>query len=265
MCCLLVTGYAAPASAQFKLQQPFENTTAPGWTLSDSALLTAPSFDAAGSGWLRLTAVANSEKGLALNNAFSFTSNQPVVVEFDYVSWGGTGADGMTVFLYDPTVTSPVSAAAVGGGLGYCGGAGGYLGIGLDEYGNFSNPGDRCGAASLGPGLRRESLVIRGPESANNAWITTTAVPGGIDNPHVATRPSPKTVLLTLTPAVSPAIGYTITAQFQSAGNQPFQTLFSNVAFPYAPPATLAVGFSASTGGSTNNHELHGLVTATPD
>jgi hypothetical protein len=265
ICFLLVTGYAAPASAQFKLQQTFENTTAPGWTLSDSALLTAPSIDAAGSGWLRLTAAVNSEKGLALNGAFSFISNQSVVVEFDYVSWGGTGADGMTVFLYDPTVTSPMSSAAVGGGLGYCGGAGGYLAIGLDEYGNFSNPADRCGAASQGPGLKPESLVIRGPESANNAWVTTTAVPGGIDNPHVATRPSPKTVLLTLTPAVSPAIGYTITAQFQSAGDQPFQTLFSNVAFPYAPPATLAVGFSASTGGSTNNHELHGLVTATPD
>jgi hypothetical protein len=265
LCLLLVTGYAAPASAQFKLQQTFENTTAPGWTLSNSALLTAPSIDAAGSGWLRLTAAVGSEKGLALDDAFSFTSDQPVAVEFDYVSWGGTGADGMTLFLYDPTVTSPMSTAAVGGGLGYCGGAGGYLAIGLDEYGNFSNPGDRCGAASQGPGFKPESLVIRGPESANNAWVTTTAVPGGIDNPHVATRPSFKTVLLTLTPAVSPAIGYTITAQFQSASDQPFQTLFSNVAFPYAPPATLAVGFSASTGGSTNNHELHGLVTATPD
>jgi hypothetical protein len=265
MCLVLVTGYAAPAAAQFKLQQTFEDTTAPGWTLSNSALLTAPSIDAAGSGWLRLTAAANSEKGLALNDAFSFTSNQSVVVQFDYVSWGGTGADGMTLFLYDPTVTSPMSAAAVGGGLGYCGGAGGYLAIGLDEYGNFSNPADRCGAASGGPGFKPESLVIRGPESANNVWVTTTSVTGGIDNPHVATRPSPKTVLLTLTPAVSPAIGYTITAQFQSASGQPFQTLFSNVAFPYAPPATLAVGFSASTGGSTNNHELHGLVTATPD
>src|SRR5580692_10696026 len=265
MCLVLVTGYAAPASAQFKLQQTFENTTAPGWTLSDSALLTAPSIDAAGFGWLRLTAAANSEKGLALNDAFSFTSNQSVVVQFDYVSWGGTGADGMTLFLYDPTVTSPMSAAAVGGGLGYCGGAGGYLAIGLDEYGNFSNPGDRCLAASGGPGAKPESLVIRGPESANNAWVTTTSVPGGIDNPHVATRPGPKTVLMTLTPAVPPAVGYTITVQFQSASGQPFQTLFSNVAFPYSPPANLSVGFSGSTGGSTNIHELQGLAAATPD
>jgi hypothetical protein len=203
LCCLLVAGYSVPARAQFKLQETFENTTAPGWTLSYSALLTAPSIDPAGSGWLRLTGAVGSEKGQALNDAFSFSSNEPVVVRFDYVSWGGTGADGMTVFLYDPTTPSPMAGAVVGGGLGYCGGAGGYLAIGLDEYGNFSNPNDRCLPASGGPGFKPESLVIRGPESDNNAWVTTTAVPGGIDNPHVATRPSWKTVLLTLTPAVS--------------------------------------------------------------
>jgi len=68
------------------------------------------------------------------------------------------------------------------------------------------------------------------------------SVPGGIDDPHVATRPAPKTVLLTLTPAVSPAIGYTITAQFQSASGQPFQTLFSNVSFPYGRARDLGCG-----------------------
>jgi len=144
-----------------------------------------------------------------------------VVIEFNYVSWGGTGADGITLFLYDSSTVSPMANAAYGGGLGYCGGAGGYLAIGLDEHGNFSNPGDRCTSASGGPGFKPESFVIRGPVSTTNAWVTTTAVPGGIDNPHVATRPPPKTVLLTITPAVAPAIGYTMTAQFQSAAASP--------------------------------------------
>lgn len=265
LCCLLLAGYAAPANAQFKLQELFEGTTAPGWTLSDSAILTAPSIDVAGSGWLRLTAAANNEKGLALDSGFSFPGNQPVVVRFNYVSWGGTGADGMTLFLYDSSTASPMAGAFTGGGLGYCGGSGGYLAIGLDEYGNFSNPGDRCTAASGGPGRTPESLVIRGPESSTNAWVATTSISGGIDNPGAASRPSPKTVQLILTPAVAPAVGYTITAQFQSASGQAFQTLFSNVAFAYAAPANLSVGFSGSTGGSTNNHELQGLVAATPD
>ena len=265
LCWMLLACYAAPANAQFKLQETFEGTTAPGWTLSNSAILTAPSIDVAGSGWLRLTAAVGTEKGLALDSGFSFAGNQPVSVEFNYVSWGGTGADGMTLFLYDSSTVSPMAGAFTGGGLGYCGGAGGYLAIGLDEFGNFSNPGDKCTAGSGGPGKTPESLVIRGPESSTNAWVNTTSISGGIDNPMVTTRPSPKTVLLTLTPAVPPAIGYTITAQFQSASGQPFQTLFSNVAFPYTPPTNLSVGFSGSTGGSTNIHELQGLAAATPD
>jgi uncharacterized repeat protein (TIGR01451 family) len=257
---LWLAAVVSPASAQFKLQETFTDTTAPGWTLSGSAFLTAPSIDAAGQGWLRLTDTGNDEKGLALDTSQTFAGNVPVTVRFNYVSWGGTGADGITMFLYDSTQN--MSGASVGGGLGYCGGAGGFLAIGLDEYGNFSNPGDRCGAASGGPGREPESLVLRGPLSANNAYITGVAVPGGVDNPGVSTRPSPKTVIVTLTPA---SMGYTVTVLFQSASGAAFQTLVSNVSFPYTPPASLSVGFSGGTGGSTNNHEIQGLVTATPD
>ena len=264
-CCLLLAGYVAPANAQFKLQQDFKGTAATGWTLSNSAILTAPSIDAAGSGWLRLTDIGNTEKGAAINDGFSFAGNVPVVVEFNYVSWGGTGADGMALVLFDSSTASPLAGAQTGGGLGYCGGAGGYLAIGLDEYGNFSNPGDKCLSASGGPGRTLESVVIRGPMSASNRWVATASVPGGIDNPVVTTRPSPKTVILSLTPAVAPAVGYTVSAQFRAASGQPFQTLFSNVAFPYAAPANISVALTGSTGGSTNNHELQGLGAATPD
>jgi uncharacterized repeat protein (TIGR01451 family) len=257
---LLLAAYLEPAAAQFKLQQTFMNTTAPGWTLSGNALLTAPSIDPAGQGWLRLTAVATDESGHALDTSETVPPNVPVTLRFNYVSWGGTGADGITVFLYD--ATQNMSGSQNGGGLGYCGGAGGYLAIGLDEYGNFSNPGDHCGAAGGGPGRVPGSLVLRGPLSAHDQYVTGTTVTGGIDDPGVSTRPSPRTVIVTLTPA---AVGYTVTAEFQSASGQPFQVLFSNVAFPYAPPASMSVGFSGSTGGSTNNHELQGLVTATPD
>jgi Bacterial lectin/OmpA-like transmembrane domain len=257
---LLLAAHSRPAIAQFKLQQSFTGTSAPGWTLTGNAYLTAPSIDQPGQGWLRLTDAVNYQKGLALDTAQSFAGNVPVTVRFSYVSWGGNGADGITLFLYDST--QDMSGAQTGGGLGYCGGAGGYLAVGLDEYGNFSNPGDRCGAAGGGPGRQPDSLVIRGPLSANDQYVTGTPIAGGIDNPGVSSRPSPKTVLVTLTPA---AVGYTVTAQFQSASGQPFQTLFANVAFPFAAPVSLSVGFSGSTGGSTNTHELQGLVAATPD
>src|SRR5579862_725015 len=188
--------HLSPVSAQFKLQESFEGTAAPGWTLSGNAFLTAPSIDVSGQGWLRLTNAVTNQRGLALDTQ-SFAGNVPVTVRISYVSWGGTGADGTTIFLYDSTQN--MSGASLGGGLGYCNGAGGYLGIGLDEYGNFSNPSDHC--SNGGPGRTPESLVIRGPESSGNPYVTGVLVPGGIDNPHVASRPSPKTVLVTLTPA----------------------------------------------------------------
>jgi uncharacterized repeat protein (TIGR01451 family) len=257
---LSLLAHFSPAVAQFKLREGFTGPAAPGWTLTGNTLLTAPSIDPAGQGWLRLTDTGNNEKGLALDTSQTIPGNVPVTVRFSYVSWGGTGADGITMFLYDST--QDMSGATSGGGLGYCGGAGGFLAIALDEYGNFSNPGDHCGAAGGGPGLELDSLVLRGPLSAHDQYVTGIPIAGGIDNPGVGTRPSPKTVLVTLTPA---ATGYTVTAQFQNASGQPFQTLFANVAFPYAAPASLSVGFSGSTGGSTNYHELQGLVAATPD
>src|SRR5580765_1845057 len=135
-----------PARAQFKFQEPSTGAAAPGWTLFNNALLTAPGIDAAGQGWLRLTDTGNNQKGLALNTSQSFPGNVPVTVRFSYVAWGGSGADGITFFLYDST--QDMSGALNGGGLGYCKGAGGYLAVALDEYGNFSNPADKCGAAS---------------------------------------------------------------------------------------------------------------------
>ncbi len=261
--CLLALSLMAhysPAVAQFKLQETFTGATAPGWTLTGNALLTAPAIDTVGQGWLRLTDTGNNEKGLALDTSQSFAGNVPVAVRFSYVSWGGNGADGITLFLYDST--QDMSGATTGGGLGYCGGVGGYLAVALDEYGNFSNPADKCGAASGGPGLVLDSLVLRGPLSASNQYVTGVPIAGGVDDAGVGTRPSPRTVLVTLTPA---AVGYTVTAQYQGASGQPFQTLFANVAFPFATPASLSVGFSGSTGGSTNYHELQGLVTATPN
>lgn len=274
LCCLLLAGYGAPASAQFSLQESFTGTTAPGWTLEGDAELTAAAgIDPVGEGWLRLTDVGYSQQGQALDTT-SFASSQSVVLKFSFVSWGGvaiggssTGADGISVFLYDPT--QGMSGTVTGGGLGYCHGVGGYLAIGLDEFGNFSNTNASCGPTGIG--LTPESLVIRGPYQSSsgtytgNPYVTGVSVPGGIDNPDATTRPSPKTVLLTLTPATSPAVGYTITAQIQTAASGTWQTLFSNVPFPYTPPANLAVGFAASTGADTNYHELQGLAASTPD
>jgi hypothetical protein len=254
---LLLALGASQVQAQFKVTQAFTGTSAPGWTLADNAFLTAPSIDPTGSGWLRLTAAATAEKGLALYTGGSFAGAQPLVMKFNYVSWGGTGADGITLFLYDST--QDMSGAYNGGGLGYCGGAGGYLGIGLDEYGNFST-GNRC--TSGGPGFAPQSLVIRGPVGTGNAYVAGMVVPGGVDVPGVGTRPPARTVLVTLMPQ---GTGFSVSAQYQSGSGQPYQTLFSGVSFPYTPPASLSVGIAGSTGGATNVHEVQELSVSSPD
>jgi hypothetical protein len=187
--------------------QSFTEISAPGWTLSDHAFLTAPSIDPAGSGWLRLTSIAYAQRGEALYIGGHFAGAQPLVVKFNYVSWGGTGADGIALFLYD--ATKDMSGAADGGGLGYCRGAGGYLGIGLDEFGNFSNA-NRC--TSGGPGFTPQAVVIRGPVGTGNPYIAGIVIPGGLDVPRVSTRPPARTVLVTLLPQ---GTGFSISAQYQ--------------------------------------------------
>jgi len=254
---LLLAGGAAPVHAQFKVTQSFTGTSAPGWTLTGNAFLTATSIDPVGSGWLRLTAAATDQKGVALYTGGSFAGAQPLVMKFNYVSWGGNGADGIGLFLYD--ATQNMSGAEDGGGLGYCRGAGGYLGIGLDEYGNFSTT-NHC--ATAGPGFSPNSLVIRGPVGTGNPYVTGIVVPGGVDVPSVSTRPPARTVLVTLMPE---GTGFSVSAQYQPASGQPYQTLFSGVSFPYTPPALLSVGVSGSTGGSTNVHEIQGFTVSSPD
>ncbi|NOH55732.1 MSHA biogenesis protein MshQ [Vibrio coralliilyticus] len=85
-----------------------------------------------------------------------------VEIEFDHFAYNGSGADGIGVVLSDALVTP--RAGAFGGPLGYGfkpnepGFAGGWLGVGIDEYGNFSNEGGQ----GSDPGRRRQSVALRG-------------------------------------------------------------------------------------------------------
>lgn len=89
-------------------------------------------------------------------------ANNLVEIEFDHYAYGGNGADGIAIVLSDATVTP--NPGAFGGPLGYGfksgepGFAGGWLGIGIDEYGNFSNE----GGSGDKPGRRRQSVALRG-------------------------------------------------------------------------------------------------------
>ena len=107
--------------------------------------------DPIGSGWLRLTSAQRDQAGFVYINK-DLPSTLGVLIDFEYKTWrdvdqlvGQPGGDGFAMFLFDALV--PFRIGGFGGSLGYApntgnaeGLAGGYIGIGFDEYGNFSNP-----------------------------------------------------------------------------------------------------------------------------
>lgn len=177
------------AFAQFAVTEDFRGAGNPDILIGDDAALTSGNVDPVNQGWLRLTPSETYKQGYAYINK-SFPSTLGVLVDFEYKMWRSAadntynGADGIGVFLFDGIVDqSTFKLGGYGGSLGYApkpgessptGLVGGYVGIGIDAYGNFANPGD--GPKRGGPGERPNSIVMRGPTTGND----TNAVVGGV-------------------------------------------------------------------------------------
>ena len=252
----------------------------PGWVLGGvgsgwTAHFTSGNEDPTGQGWLRLTSATTNQAGYAYYD-YAFHSSYGIIVSFEYTAWGGTGADGTGFFLFDGS-TQNFSIGDVGGSLGYANGcsinglSNAYVGIGLDEYGNFANPADRCKTG--GPGQVANSVTVRGSGNGTIGYNFLVNVPvasyGGISIPgQTSTRPNLtaanyRKVLMTITPDKK----LTLSIQF-GAGN-PYTTLINqynlgNLTGQAPLPATLKLGFFASTGASTNYHELRNISAAVP-
>ena len=168
---LVVSGWVFGNTAWASIvNEPMTGVSSPGWVIGGSAYLTASTgVDTAGDGWLRITEPLTNQSGFAFFDS-PFDISTGVVIQFDYATWGGNGADGYSVFLFDGSYDAMTFApGASGGSLGYdkktvaplhAGLTGGYIGIGIDEYGNFSNPTEgRLG----GPGQQVNEVGVRGP------------------------------------------------------------------------------------------------------
>jgi type IV pilus assembly protein PilY1 len=161
----------------------------------------------AGNGALRFTngfPNGNNESG-AIVSSVPFPTGQGVAVTFKTVTYRGDsgspfqdGADGISFFLMDATV--PPNIGAYGGSLGYScaqgkgdGMVGAYIGLGIDEYGNFLNgqtlmpgyagtnvaTGDN---SALGYGYRPNRIGIRGAGNVAWSWLNSNyynALPSG--------------------------------------------------------------------------------------
>jgi autotransporter-associated beta strand protein len=240
-----------------------------GWTVGGSGytpVLTASlgggNIDTAGNGWLRLTSAATNEATYAYDtNAFT-SKNATVTASFNYVSYAGSGADGITFFLADASKTFGVGA--YGGSLGYAqktaaggGGAdingmnGGYIGLGIDEFGNYANPTEgRIG----GPGFIADTVSVRGPGTGLTGYNYlggTGALPNSLDSPSPnTTRPTTNTFQIIITATNQ----LTVFMDRGATGN--FTALYSIDLSGYARPDNLIMGFTSGTGSSTNIHEV---------
>jgi autotransporter-associated beta strand protein len=246
-------------------------TTSAGWSLGGTgftpALTAGLGVDPTGSGWLRLTSNGGNEATFAVDTNSFASKNATIAVTFNYASYNGSGADGLTFFLADATKT--FAAGAYGGSLGYAqktaaggGGAdingmnGGYIGVGIDEFGNYSNPSEgRIG----GIGSTPNAIAVRGPGSGLNGYDylggTSNLGANSIAFPGSTTRP---------TGANSRSIEVIITATNQmtvylSSGGGSYIPLYSIDLSGYTRPDSLIMGFTSGTGGSTDIHEIQNV------
>jgi outer membrane protein OmpA-like peptidoglycan-associated protein len=265
---IALTPATALATSPFPVDESFQNSTVgSAWYTGGNALLTAPSLDANGSGWLRLTSATGNQFGYIINDT-AFPSNNGIDVSFDYASYGGTGADGLTFFLYDgSTPESSFATGQAGGSLGYAGCpasnlpglTNAYVGVGFDEWGNFANTGF-CGITTgYASGLQPNRVTIRGAAGADpraaTAYPYLTSVPT-TQSLKGTSRASARHVTVSVTPDMKVAVYITYP-------DGSVQTVTSGYQLPTAP-ATLKFGWVASTGGSTDVHEIRNTTVAEP-
>ncbi|MBI5295731.1 MAG: IPT/TIG domain-containing protein [Chloroflexi bacterium] len=249
----------APAQAAgVGIDQDFRHSTAPGWLLQGTASLTGGGFDPDGDGWLRLTSATTNQAGSAIYNT-AFSNTKGIQVSFLYATYGGSGADGFTFYLINGATVTP-TVGATGGALGYSwrddgvtlpGVTNGYVGIGFDEYGNFTNSnGDNYGIGGYASGLNPDRIAIRGPGNLLDAggFPYLTSVPMPIET---GSRASAKHVVITITPSPTQTISVTVDGVAQITDYD---------ISGYAMPATFKMGFSAGTGSVTNYHEIRDLT-----
>ncbi|QWL31131.1 DUF7507 domain-containing protein [Rathayibacter toxicus] len=226
-------------------------------------------------GFLQLTDTRTNAKGGAVYNR-PIPATGGIDVQFDQYQYqsvlGATGADGIGFFLTDGS-KNLTAVGAPGGSLGYGqsttidGVNGGYLGIGLDAYGNFSNAsvglGAGCATPPTPPGLVSNQIVARGPGQGKTGYcyINGATPPGllaslrntlNLGNPGNPPATTGRTIRVTVSPATFPVVTVYYGASAGMAASALTQAL--QFTMTTAAPLTYKLGFTASTGGSTDTH-----------
>ena len=260
----------------------------------------SPTTDSSGSGALRLTTNGGSLVG-AVFNTTSLPFSQGLDINFDTYQFDGTGADGISFALSvtNPANPSPpATPGPVGGSLGYstdqseAGLPYGYLGFGFDVFGNFhssSYGGTTCSTTSA----EAETVTVRGPGNgtsdycilASSGGLGTDAldVPSGQTHNssdmvpvEIALNPTGSSVSTPTSGLTVPADGFLVAftpiggTQHTLTGTLPDLSDYSSLGFPSSwfnsstgYPYQVTFGWTASTGGSNEYHEVNTLASQT--
>lgn len=242
-------------------------------------------------GYLQLTDALNYDTGAVVHNE-AIPSEGGIEVTFAQYQYGGSGADGIAFFLVDGD-TDLTETGAFGGSLGYAqfnangsvleGIDGGYLGLGLDVYGNFSGDtegrGNGCREDRRAPAHLQietnkapDNVALRGPGQGHEGYclLATTATDEHIGSygagevygsglPEslggTSLEDAKRLVKLKVLPEGDHA-SVTVDIDFLN-GDGWARVLDAEV--PQALPESFKFGFASSTGGSTDVHLIRHL------
>ncbi|MFB6813712.1 hypothetical protein ACFCV8_04095 [Streptomyces sp. NPDC056347] len=271
-----------------------------------NALGPVPPNNADPDGFLRLTDASQFQSAAVLYN-HALPAGQGLDVTFDQYQYGSTTparpADGISFFLVDgaASLTHP---GAFGGSLGYAqiregdnpgvpmqpGVDHGYVGVGLDVYGNFFGDGESRGNGCTDRSPSMESwpppapnvITVRGPGDGVTGYCFMTAT----TNNFSTTGPWPSTLpgelqgpTTTMPPGVTPQEAAQILEVDRrrvnvhiSAGAAPVLTVsvdfndgtgshqVLSTPAPQPVPSTYKFGFASSTGANTDVHLIRNVV-----
>ncbi|KEO75537.1 hypothetical protein EL17_01430 [Anditalea andensis] len=287
---LMVIGANCMAQSGFPYCEPFtQSTTRANTVYGGASRLTSGVEDPVGQGVLRLTPATGNQNGYAYVD-IPFSSQYGIKTSFEFFMYGGNGADGLTFFLFDAAIQN-FSPGGYGGSLGYApnnntpGLSAGYIGIGLDVYGNYGNTIEGKTDGFTNNNTRHpNSVVIRGPQSDSYKFIKgvktneggTFGLPsnqqfslssGGAGTQRIASpdQRGYRKANFDLQPNPN-GVGYLINLSIEiNDGTNRIIEIFKNEPYPYTAPQNLKVGFAASTGGSTNFHEIRNVIVQVSD
>ncbi len=225
----------------------------------------------------------------AVTKDYEFSAKWNLIeVEYNHYAYGGCssgssatrggglgkwGADGIVMVLFDSNAGASPEVGSFGGSMGYANRTGkkgfqnGWIGLGIDEYGNFSNPNE---GRNGGVGFKPNNVTIRGSSDdlrGGNRYNGYRFLGANINLDHsVATKdinPSypgdkykmridarnPNKLMISLLQDYGNGY-YTIIEEFDAKAPEYQQA---------DAPARVRLAFTSGSGGGCNNHEIDNL------